>query len=196
MTTKLFSHLWYWAWRKLNSSLILSHDSATVNLNGCPGWGGPCEGTEGGRGRKTWLLLHAHYLPLFAWLFSRRLWSIAKTWLPLSNQHSRQPINISSSVYPTVPDTPCTWMLSLSHAFSFVGKATDCKRAITAELRRWGTPQSGKGSAWQTKEGTLYSREMLLNLYLLDHPDSLMHKNKFHIHARYSDPLDISYKRI
>lgn len=34
-------HLWYWACRNWNSSLILSQDSATVNLKpGCPGWWG------------------------------------------------------------------------------------------------------------------------------------------------------------
>lgn len=36
------THEWYCACRKLNSSLILSHDSATVNLNGWLGCGGPC----------------------------------------------------------------------------------------------------------------------------------------------------------
>lgn len=35
------THLWYWAWRKENSSLIRSHDSLMVNLKGWPGWGGP-----------------------------------------------------------------------------------------------------------------------------------------------------------
>ena len=34
------SHLWYWACRNWNSSLIRSQDSVTVNLNGCPGWCG------------------------------------------------------------------------------------------------------------------------------------------------------------
>ena len=33
------THLWYCACRKLNSSFMRSQDSATVNLNGCPGWG-------------------------------------------------------------------------------------------------------------------------------------------------------------
>ncbi len=34
-------YLWYWAWRNWNSSLILSQDSATVNLKpGWPGWWG------------------------------------------------------------------------------------------------------------------------------------------------------------
>lgn len=37
-------YLWYWACRNWNSSLIRSHDSATVNLKpGCPGWWGACE---------------------------------------------------------------------------------------------------------------------------------------------------------
>jgi ribosomal protein L19E len=35
------THLWYCAWRKLNSSLIRSQDSGIVNLNCCPGCGGP-----------------------------------------------------------------------------------------------------------------------------------------------------------
>jgi hypothetical protein len=34
-------YLWYWACKKLNSSLMRSHVSVTVNLNGCPGCGGP-----------------------------------------------------------------------------------------------------------------------------------------------------------
>ena len=36
------THLWYWACRKLNSSLIRSHESETVNLKGWPDWWGPC----------------------------------------------------------------------------------------------------------------------------------------------------------
>lgn len=36
-----YTYLWYWAWRKLNSSFILSQDSPTVNLKGWPGCGGP-----------------------------------------------------------------------------------------------------------------------------------------------------------
>ena len=36
-----FPYLWYCAWRNENSSLIRSHDSLMVNLNGCPGCGGP-----------------------------------------------------------------------------------------------------------------------------------------------------------
>lgn len=40
------SYLWYWACRKLNSSFTRSHDSDTVNLKGCPGWGGPWNQTH------------------------------------------------------------------------------------------------------------------------------------------------------
>lgn len=37
------AHLWYWACRNWNSSLIRSQDSATVNLKpGWPGWCGAC----------------------------------------------------------------------------------------------------------------------------------------------------------
>lgn len=37
-----YTHLWYCACKKLNSSLIRSQFSVTVNLNGCVGCGGPC----------------------------------------------------------------------------------------------------------------------------------------------------------
>ena len=40
------SHLWYWACRKWNSSLIRSQDSVTVNFNGCPGWRGTSTQTK------------------------------------------------------------------------------------------------------------------------------------------------------
>lgn len=59
----LDSHLWYWACRNWNSSLIRSQDSVTVNLNGCPGWCGTstrnqraCEEEVGGgeRESKNW----------------------------------------------------------------------------------------------------------------------------------------------
>lgn len=43
---KKTTYLWYCACRKLNSSLILSHESPTVNLKGCPAWGGPCKETK------------------------------------------------------------------------------------------------------------------------------------------------------
>ena len=35
--------LWFCVCKKLNSSLIRSHDSGMVNLNGWPGCGGPCQ---------------------------------------------------------------------------------------------------------------------------------------------------------
>lgn len=38
-----YTHLWYCACKKLNSSLIRSQFSVTVNLNGCVGCGGPCK---------------------------------------------------------------------------------------------------------------------------------------------------------
>jgi len=38
----IIEYLWYWACKKLNSSLIRSQESPTENLNGCPGCGGPC----------------------------------------------------------------------------------------------------------------------------------------------------------
>lgn len=52
---------WYCACKKLNSSLILSHDSATVNLKGWPGVCGPCR-----RNRKMAqkLKMYSHKLAL------------------------------------------------------------------------------------------------------------------------------------
>lgn len=41
-TTKIITYEWYCAWRKLNSSLILSNVSAIVNFSG-PWGGGPCK---------------------------------------------------------------------------------------------------------------------------------------------------------
>jgi len=39
-------YVWYWAWRKLNSSLILSRLSAIVNFKGPPPEGGACSGNK------------------------------------------------------------------------------------------------------------------------------------------------------
>lgn len=57
------AYLWYCAWRKLNSSLILSQFSVTVNLNGCVCCGGPWK-----RWKKWWKLVV--FTSKTVWIFS------------------------------------------------------------------------------------------------------------------------------
>lgn len=65
--TALDDYLWYWACRNWNSSLILSHDSATVNLKpGWPGWWGAW--------KTTITSIKLNYLPREPNLFSSKHW--------------------------------------------------------------------------------------------------------------------------
>lgn len=91
ISESLEHYLWYWACRNWNSSLILSHDSATVNLKpGWPGWWGAW--------KTTITSIKLNYIPREAKFVFQRTHSAPAG----STSNISGPVNRGGGIFPIV----------------------------------------------------------------------------------------------